>query len=360
MIYVFIRVVNKRSRTSPFSTSSVSLKGRYTLKRKPLIHVIEPEGPKEWYKPLEDITEVNFVHPDENFSSDELRKILANCMALIITSRCGVSSEDMDHAKNLKIIAKCGGKPSNVDIDAATRHGIAVSYVPGSNNTTVAEYTILMILASMRNFISHTSTIHNNKWRTKDTLLGSELRDKTVGIIGYGAVGREVTRKLQGFDCHVLVHDPYVNIIENEFGSMREAVDLDHLLRVSDVISINCSLTEETRGFISDHQFELIKPNAILINTARGPIVDESALARALQNGQIAGAAIDVFTKEPICSDHVLAGIKNVIITPHVAAWTEEALFREVNGAVQSTMAVLEKRDQIPGLLNPEYQKYTI
>lgn len=360
MIYVFMRVVNKRSRTSPLSTSSGSLKGRYSLKRKPLVHVIEPEGPKEWYKPLEDIAEVNFVHPDENFSIDELRKLLANCIALIITSRCGVSSGDMDHAKTLEIIAKCGGKPSNVDIDAATRHGIAVSYVPGSNNTTVAEYTILMILASMRNFISHASTIHNNKWRTNNTLLGFELRDKTVGIIGYGAVGREVARKLQGFDCDVLAYDPYVNIIENEFGSMRETVELDNLLRESDVVSINCSLTEETRGFISDRQFELMKPNAILVNTARGPIVDESALARALQNGQIAGAAIDVFTKEPINSSHILAGFKNVILTPHVAAWTEEALFREVNGAVQSTLAVLEKRDRIPGLLNSDYEKYTI
>ncbi len=328
--------------------------------KKKLVHVIEPVGPFEWYKPLEDLAEIQFIYPDKSFSNVQLRKILEKSSAILITSSCGVSSEDMNYAKKLEIIAKCGGKPSNVDIDSATKHGIAVSYVPGANNTTVAEFCIMLIMSSMRNFISQAGAIHNNRWRTGDTLLGSELREKTVGIIGYGAVGREVARKLEGFDSNILIYDPYVKIKKDEFGSMESVENLETLLKESDIISVNCSLTKETRGFISDRQFELMKPKAILINTARGPIVDESALVRTLENEKIAGAAIDVFTKEPINSEHILASFKNVILTPHVAAWTEEALFREVNGAVQSTMAVFQKNYQVPGLLNADYRKHII
>lgn len=329
------------------------------MTEKPLIHVIEPEGPLEWFRPLEELATIRFVYPDETFSKTDLREILGATNGIIITSRCGVNREDMDYARNLGIIAKCGGKPSNVDIREATKRGIAVSYVPGANNTTVAEYCILLILASLRKLQIHAETIHRDKWRTSDTLLGFELRNKTVGIIGYGAVGKEVARKLQGFDCQVIVYDPYVDVKENEFGNMTPTGELALLLRESDVISVNCSLTEETENFISDPEFNLMKPHSIIINTARGPIIEETALIKALKKGSIASAAIDVYSREPVNSSHPLTKQNNIIMTPHVAAWTEEALYREVSGAVLSTVSYL-KGDEIPGLLNPDFYKFNV
>lgn len=330
------------------------------MTEKALIHVIEPEGPLEWFKPLEGLAEVRFVYPDENFSDTDLRDILRVTNGIIITSRCGVNGENMSFTNNLGIIAKCGGKPSNVDIAEATKRGIAVSYVPGANNTTVAEYSVLLILASLRNLNEHTEAIMKDKWRTNDTLLGFELRNKIVGIIGYGAVGREVARKLQGFDCQIIVYDPYVDIKENEFGNMTPTEELAFLLSESDVISVNCSLTNETENLISDPEFALMKPQATIINTARGPIINESALVRALENEIISAASIDVYSKEPINSNHPFSKQNNIVLTPHVAAWTVEALFREVNGAVLSTIAYLKGNNDIPGLLNPDFRKFNV
>lgn len=154
------------------------------MTKKPIVYVVEPEGPEEWYQPLEEFSEVKFIYPDDSFSKEDLKVIVERGEGIIITSRCAINKEDFGFSKNLKIIAKCGAKPSNVDIEEATRRGIAVSYVPGGNNTSVAEYTVMLILASLRQFITHSQAIQKDIWRSSNTFLGLELRDKTVGLIG--------------------------------------------------------------------------------------------------------------------------------------------------------------------------------
>ena len=329
------------------------------MTKKPIVYVIEPEGPEEWYHPLEEITDVKFIYPDENFSKEDLRGTIDHSEGLIITSRRAISKEDFSFLKKLKIVAKCGAKPSNVDIEEATRRGVAVSYVPGGNNTSVAEYAVMLILASLRQFITHSQAIQNNVWRASNSFLGLELRDKIVGVIGYGAVGKEVVRKLYGFDCKVIVYDPFTKVEKNQCSYLSQVDDLPSLLKESDVISINCLLTKDTENLISDDEFNLMRKTAIIVNTSRGAIIDEVALIKALKEKTIAGAALDVYSKEPVDSQHPLNNIPNVIMTPHVAAWTVETLFREVSGAVNSTLACL-KGETIPGLLNPDFLKFKV
>ncbi len=319
------------------------------------VYVVEPEGPEEWFEELKKEAEVIFLYPEKALTPEEVRKVVSDATAMIITSRCGVSAEDMEHAKSLGIISKCGAKPSNVDIDAATKKGIAVTFTPGANSTTVAEFAVMMMMACLRRLNLLIDMVAKDEWRSPYTM-GRELRDKVVGLIGYGAIGREVARRLEGYDCQVLAYDPYYKK-GDEPKCVTFIDDLKRLITQSDVISIHCMLTDETYHLLSDKEFAMMKPTAVVVNTARGPIIDEEALARALKEEKIWGAAIDVYAEEPAKSTHPLVGLKNAILTPHVAGWTEETIMREVGGAVKSVLAYL-RGEEIPGLINPDYAKH--
>jgi len=323
------------------------------LERK--IVIIEPEGPKEWYQPLEEVGRVEFFSPEGPIGPELARKAVRGAEGTIITSSCGFSAEDMDELPSLKIIAKCGGKPSSVDIKAATSRGIAVTYVPGANSSTVAEFVVMLMLDCLRRFPFISSAIGKGLNRNTTDMFGRELGDKTVGLVGYGAVGKEVAKRLAGFDCRVEVHDPFYEPDGSEPKYLYFRGSVDELLPVADVLSLHCTLNDSTRGMIGDRELRMMKLSAGIINTARAQLVDGRALESALREKRLAFAALDVFNVEPPEPDHPLIGLENVILTPHLASWTPEALYREVRGAVDSVVALF-RNEEIPGLINPEFR----
>lgn len=320
-----------------------------------IITVIEPEGPESWYDSLREKADVRFFYPEGPITAAQSLRLAMESHGVIITSSSGFSAADMDQAKSLAIIAKCGGKPSNVDVAAATDRGIAVTYVPGANASTVAEYAVMTMLTSLRRYPLVTTAIKRGLKRTTTDLFGRELRGKRVGLIGYGAIGREVAKRLEGFACPVSVFDPYYGGGE-EPSCVTFTDDLDGLLREADIVSLHCTLSAETKGLLGERELALMKEGSGVINCARGPLIDEAALERSLREGHLAFAVLDVFSVEPPEADHPLVDVEGATLTPHISSWTPEALHREVRGALDSVEAWLEGRE-IPGLINEEYVK---
>jgi len=301
-----------------------------------------------------------FPHPDEGLfvlTEDIQRFVELLVSEVVITSSCGLSAEDVDALPSLKIIAKCGGKPSSWDIDAAAERGVAVTYFPGANSSTVAEFTVMLMLDCLRRFPFISSSIGKGLNRKTTDMFGRELRDKTIGIIGFGAIGREVSRRLAGFDCNASILDPFYEPdgSEPEHLSFRERIE--ELLHEVDILSLHSPLNGSTSEMIGDRELEMMKPSAGIINTARAQLIDEKALERSLKEKRLAFAALDVFTVEPPGPDNPLLGLHNVILKPHLAFWMPEALFREVRGAVDSVVALFRGRE-IPGLIIPELRGF--
>ncbi len=323
---------------------------------KPLITVIEPEGPEMWFSPLNKHFKVEFFYPRGPVAPEKVSEILIRSYGVIITSATAITNEQLDEARGLKIIAKCGGAPSNIDVFHAARCGIAVSCVPGANSSSIAEYTVMLIIAGLRRFDLHTVAVRGGAWRSADSLLGHDLRGTTVGIIGLGAIGKEVVKRLLPFECKIFAYSPHA---DKNFSAQnfRFFDSLEEMLPLCDVVSLHCKVTEATRGLFDREKFSQMKSGSFFINTARGALVDEAALADALKNGPLGAAAVDVFGLEPPSSDNPLLSCSNVILTPHSSGWTEEALKRECVGAVNSVLAFFNGQP-IPGLLNGEYSKY--
>lgn len=226
-------------------------------------------------------------------------------------------------ARGAKVIAVLRGGVENVDVAFATSRGITVLNTPGRNARAVAECTMGMILSEIRNIARSHACLKDGQWRrsfpNSDTI--PELFGRTVGLVGYGAVGRLVAGYLQAFGARIVAYDPYVQ----DDPGMAELVELDVLLAESDVVSIHARLTEATHHLIGRKQLAIMKPGAILVNTARSALVDEAALVEALAERRIMGAALDVFDTEPLPPDHPLAQLDNVTITPHLAGSTIDA-----------------------------------
>ena len=323
---------------------------------KPVVTVIEPEGPEKWFFPLQEYADIRFYHPQGPMAGHVVSEILDYSRGVIITSATSISARQIDLAPRLGIIAKCGGPPSNVDIPRATQAGVAVSCCPGANTTSIAEYAVMLIISMLRRFDLHMGTVRLGKWRTPTTLLGHDLRGAVVGLVGLGAIGAEVLRKLQPFDCRVLVYSPHASRETSLPPYCSFAESLEEMLPQCDVVTVHCKVTEATRGMFGRRLFGLMKSGAVFVNTARGALVDEGALSEALQKGPLSAAAVDVFQVEPLPPDNPLRLCGNAVLTPHSSGWTEEALWRECNGAVRSVAAFL-KGEPIPGLLNPDYRE---
>ncbi|KAF2958369.1 hydroxyacid dehydrogenase [Thermotoga sp. Ku-13t] len=234
-------------------------------------------------------------------------------------------TREMLENSNVKIIAKHGVGVDNIDLDAATEFGIPVTITPNANAVSVAELTMTFIFALSKKLVELHKTLYEKRQFVSST--GLELLGKTLGIVGFGSIGKEVAKRALCLGMQVLVHDPYVeaNVLK-EFGA--EGVELDELLKRSDFVSLHVPLNEKTRHLIDREKLSLMKKTAYLINTARGGVVDENALVEALKNGQIAGAALDVFDLEPLPPDSPLFDCPNLIMTPHVGAHTYEAILR--------------------------------
>ena len=261
-----------------------------------------------------------------------------------------VNDEVLDMAPGVKAIAKMGAGLDTVDIDAATRHNAIVFHTPGANNQAVADHTFALMLNVARKIIYCDRSLREKRWEhTK--IMGLEIWQKTLGLIGLGAIGRCVALRSKGFEMKVVAHDPYwPEAFAAGQGIERNAID--ELLKVSDVISIHAPLTPENRGMIDARALKTMKPSAILINAARGGIVNEADLYQALKDKVIAGAGIDVFETEPP-GDSPLLELDNVVLTPHTAAFTFEGMNNMSVGAVEQLIEY-QKGNKPAHIVNPE------
>ncbi|MFH0877608.1 MAG: phosphoglycerate dehydrogenase [Candidatus Omnitrophota bacterium] len=259
----------------------------------------------------------------------ELKEIIGEYDALVVRSATKVTAEVIEAGTKLKLIGRAGVGLDNVDLRAATAKGIIVMNTPGGNTISTAEHTMSLILALSRNIPTADLSMKNKEWRRKD-FMGTELYNKTIGIIGLGRIGTEVAKRCLAFGMRVKAYDPYLTReVADQMGV--ELLTLEEIYRQADYITVHVPLTDETKHMISAKQLELMKPGVRLVNCARGGIIDEGALARALESGKIAGAAFDVYTEEPP-KELPLAKFANVVLTPHLGASTEEA---QVNVAIE-------------------------
>ena len=240
-----------------------------------------------------------------------------------------------------KVISRYGIGVDMVDLAAATERGILVCNVPDYCIEEVSTHTLAFVLALNRHLLIHHAHVHSGKWGGAPGGAPSRLVGQVLGIVGLGRIGREVARKARGFGLQVVGFDPYL-APEAVMGMSVEPVGLEDLLRRADYVSLHCPLTEETRHLIGPAQLALMKPSAYLINMARGPIVDQAALYQALVSGVIKGAALDVLEQEPPTPDDPLLALDNVILTPHSASWTAEAVAQLRRETARNAVSVLE------------------
>ncbi|MFC5714176.1 phosphoglycerate dehydrogenase [Thalassorhabdus alkalitolerans] len=264
--------------------------------------------------------------------------------ALLVRSATTVTPELMDQMKNLKIIARAGVGVDNIDIDAATKRGIVVVNAPEGNTISTAEHTFAMIMSLARKVPQATMSIKNGEWNRKG-FQGTELRGKTLGIVGFGRIGTELSKRAKGFEMSVLVFDPYLPTSRAEELGVTTA-DLDELLSKADIITVHTPLTKDTKGLLGMENIAKTKKGVYLINCARGGIIDEEALEHYIENGHVAGAALDVYEEEP-ATNHKLLAHEQVIGTPHIAASTKEA---QLNVAAQVSEEVVNFLDGLPAL----------
>ncbi|HSE28274.1 MAG TPA: phosphoglycerate dehydrogenase [Gemmatimonadales bacterium] len=253
----------------------------------------------------------------------ELAEALDGVEALLVRSATRVPREALARAKRLRIIGRAGVGVDTIDLDAATEKGVAVVNAPGGNTIAVAELTFALLLALVRKIPAADRSMRAGGW-DRSRLGGTEIHGKLLGLVGAGRVGAEVARRARAFGMSVVAHDPFL-AAERARELEIELVPLDDLLRRSDVVSLHTPLTDQTRGLVGARELGLMRPDAILINAARGGVVDEVALLEALQAGRLGGAALDVYAVEPLPADHPFRSLENVILTPHLGASTEEA-----------------------------------
>jgi D-3-phosphoglycerate dehydrogenase / 2-oxoglutarate reductase len=247
---------------------------------------------------------------------------LESADALIVRSAVHVNQALLEHAHKLRVIGRAGVGVDNIDIDAATRKGIAVMNTPGANAVAVAEHTLGLMLSMARHLCRADGLMHAGKWEKK-SLQGTELRGKTLGIVGLGRIGMEVARRARAFGMEVVAHDPFVSAVAVKEQGIRMA-KLEELYAAADYLTLHVGLTAQTTGMINADSLKQLKKGVRLVNCARGELVDEPALAQALKHGHVAAAALDVFTEEPL-KNSLLTTLENVILTPHIAGSTHEA-----------------------------------
>ncbi|HSF80830.1 MAG TPA: D-glycerate dehydrogenase [Anaerolineales bacterium] len=246
----------------------------------------------------------------------------------------------MNAAPKLKVISQCAVGYDNIDIQAATKRGIAVGHTPGVLTDATADFAFTLLMASARRVGEAIDYVRSGKWETwgLTLLLGQDVHAATLGLIGLGRIGQAVAKRARGFSMRVLYYD-LVRQPEVEAELDLEYCELDDLLRTADFVSLHVNLTGQTRGMMGSRAFSLMKPSAVLINTSRGAVIDSQALYEALSTGQIGYAALDVTDPEPLPSDHPLLALPNLIVAPHIASATVSSRTRMALMAVRNLVA---------------------
>lgn len=270
---------------------------------------------------------------------------------LVLTPR--VTARSLSSAQNLLAVARFGVGYDSVDVAACTAADVVLCITAGAVDHSVAEATVGWMLALTHHVRTKDRLVRESRWNDRSGYMGSELRGRTLGLVGFGGIGRAVVRLLSGFRMQPpLVFDPFVSA-EAVAEAGARAVSLDELLTQSDFVSLHCPLNDQTRNLIGARELALMQPTAYLLNTARGGIVDETALYEALAERRIAGAALDCFAEEPPTAPPRFCELENVLLAPHSIAWTNE-LFREIGRTACQSLADLAQGQRPHGIVNPE------
>ena len=267
---------------------------------------------------------------------EELLKHIIEAEIVVIRSATTLTKEILEHAKKIKIIARCGVGIDNVDIEFAKSREIFVTNAPTANLISLVEHTIGLILSTARKIHESNVSTKSGKWE-KSKFVGLELHQKQLGIIGFGKAGKLLSERLKSFGMKVVFYDPFVSDWEGE----EESVTLENLLSSSDVVSVHVIKTPQTENLLSKEKLNLLKPNSILVNTSRGGVVDEDYLVELVNSKKIFGAALDVFDKEPIEENNKILD-SDVLLTPHIGASTIEAQLKAGLDTVQNIKKILD------------------
>lgn len=299
-------------------TATVDAGARASTRRVVLADPISPEGVR-----LLEEAEALEVDDRAGVSRADLRGALPGASALIVRSSTRVDTGLLEAADTLEVIGRAGVGVDNIDVEEATRRGIAVLNAPGGNTLSTSELAFGLILAAARHIPAADRSVRDGRWDRK-AFRGVQLHGKRLGVVGAGRIGSEVVTRGQAFGMDVAVHDPFLPRERAEDMGV-DLLELEALLGRSDVVTLHAPLTDSTRGMIGDAELALMPQGAILVNAARGGLVDEEALVGALEDGHLGGAALDVYRDEPLPEDHPVRGAPNVVLTPHLGAATDAA-----------------------------------
>ncbi len=276
---------------------------------------------------------------------ETLVSLVRDADAIVIRANGKVNRAVIEAAPRLKVIGRHGVGLENIDVAAATERGIWVVYTPEANSESVAEHFVLLVVALSKRFLESDQDLRAGKWNVRYEYIGRELFGKTLGVVGFGRIGRSTARICHhGFGMRVLYHDAVAAPPEVEAETEARRLSLEELLRTADYVSLNLPLVPETRHIIGRDQIRMMKPTAYLCNLGRGPLWDEKAVLEALEHKWIAGAGTDVFEEEPTAQDNPLFRHRNFLCTPHMAAHTEEAM-RRMSLVAEDVVAVLQGKE---------------
>ena len=297
-------------------------------------------------KRLQEVAEVVLNPHGRSPNRDELKAALEDADGLL-AGHDPVDAGILDAAPKLKIVARHGVGTDRIDMAEATRRKVLITWTPGANSRAVAEYVFALVLGLFRNTPAACASMQAGQWDPR-AFMGRTLYQKTMGVVGFGSIGRLVARMAQGLGMRVLAHDPFV-----DSATGVELCDLERLLHEADVVTLHCALTDDTRHLIDEGALSKMKSDAVLINTARAGVIDTQALCRAVGEKKIAGAALDVFDSEPPAPDDPLCSTPNILATPHIAAYAQEAISEMDRMCADDLIAFFTgKKPQYP--LNPE------
>jgi len=285
-----------------------------------------------------------FYDPDLYADRDRLLAELAGTVAILIRNRTRIDPGLLAAAPNLQVVGRLGVGLDNIDTDACFLAGVTVIPAVGANAVSVAEYVIGAMLLLVRRVYDMTPSMVAGEWPRQGHAFGNELQGKTLGLVGLGSIARQVAVRAAAFGMGIVAFDPLLPEDDPAWATVAK-VDLETLLATSDVVSLHVPLGDQTRNLIDAGAIAAMKPTAVLVNTSRGGIVDEPALARALESGALAGAALDVFSNEPLGpeSASIFAGVPNLVLTPHLAGNTEEAVERVASVIVAAVIEAVER-----------------
>jgi len=294
------------------------------------------------------------VEPERVYSADELIPVFADVEGAILTAFEKVPRSVIEASPHLRGLSKYGVGIEAIDIDAATERGIPVVNTPGANALGVAEHTVALIMSLLRHVPELDRLVRTGHWKEARRIIGGDVEGSVLGVVGLGSIGQLVARRMKALGMRVLAYDPFQGAETFAAAGAEKIEQLNDLLAASDVVSLHMTVTAETRQLLDSDRIGRMKPGAFLVNTARSTLIDQPALVRALGDGRLGGAALDVVEPEPLPADSPLFGIDRLIITPHHAGTTVRTRERTLKQAAGNLVGIL--RGELPevGLCNPD------